>query len=101
MLNGRTAGLVDELVEAGIIDDLQDEGFLMLHSTREEAEASRASLLAVSRRGPLSGARSDRWDGRRCSSSSRGSATQRSSGSSIGATGGWIRRGWWIALPTR
>ena len=51
VLNGRTAGLVDELVEAGIIDDLQDEGFLMLHSTRAEAEASRASLLAVSRRG--------------------------------------------------
>ncbi len=51
VLNGRTAGFVDELVEAGIIDDLQDEGFLMLHSTRDEAEASRASLLAVSRRG--------------------------------------------------
>lgn len=51
LLNGRTAGLVDELVEAGIIDDLQDEGFLMLHRTREEAEASRASLLGVSRRG--------------------------------------------------
>ena len=51
VLNGRTAGLVDELVEAGIIEGLQDEGFLMLHSTRAEAEASRASLLAVSRRG--------------------------------------------------
>ncbi|NUR15633.1 MAG: FAD-binding oxidoreductase [Dermatophilaceae bacterium] len=51
LLNRRTAGLVDELVAAGIIDDLQDEGFLMLHPTREEAEASRASLLSVSRRG--------------------------------------------------
>lgn len=51
LLNRRTAGLVDELVAARIIDDLQDEGFLMLHPTREEAEASRASLLAVSRRG--------------------------------------------------
>ena len=51
MLNRRTEHLVDELVEAGVIGDVQDEGFLMLHSTREEAEASRASLLAVSRRG--------------------------------------------------
>lgn len=51
LLNRRTAGLVDELVAAGVIDDLQDEGFLMLHSTRAEAEASWASLLAVSRRG--------------------------------------------------
>src|SRR6478735_4820023 len=51
VLNGRTAGLVDQLVEARIIYDMQDEGFLMLHPTREEAEASRASLLAVSRRG--------------------------------------------------
>src|SRR3954451_19218675 len=50
LLNRRTAGLVDELVEAGIIEDLQDEGFLMLHPTREEAEASRESLRAVSRR---------------------------------------------------
>ncbi len=51
LLNRRTAGLVDELVAAQVIDDLQDEGFLMLHPTREEAEASRASLLSVSRRG--------------------------------------------------
>ncbi|MFM6848723.1 MAG: NAD(P)/FAD-dependent oxidoreductase [Terrabacter sp.] len=51
LLNRRTAGLVDELVAARVIDDLQEEGFLMLHPTREEAEASRASLLSVSRRG--------------------------------------------------
>ncbi|MGN6751755.1 MAG: NAD(P)/FAD-dependent oxidoreductase [Intrasporangium sp.] len=51
VLNRQTASLVDRLVEAGIISDLQDEGFLMLHSTREEAEASWASLAAVSRRG--------------------------------------------------
>jgi D-amino-acid dehydrogenase len=51
LLNRRTAGLVDELVAARVIDDLQDEGFLMLHPTREEAEASRASLLSVSQRG--------------------------------------------------
>lgn len=51
LLNHETAGLVDELVEAGIIGGLQDEGFLMLHSSREEAEASWAALLAVSRRG--------------------------------------------------
>lgn len=51
LLNARTAELVDELVEAGIVDGLHDEGFLMLHRTRGEAEASRASLLAVARRG--------------------------------------------------
>lgn len=51
VLNRRTAPLVDGLVEAGIIGDLQDEGFLMLHPTREEAEASWASVDAVSRRG--------------------------------------------------
>jgi D-amino-acid dehydrogenase len=51
LLNRQTAGLVDELVEAGVIGGLQDEGFLMLHSSREEAEASWAALLAVSRRG--------------------------------------------------
>lgn len=51
VLNRRTAGLVDQLVDEGIIAGLQDEGFLMLHSTSDEAEASRESLLAVSRRG--------------------------------------------------
>ncbi len=50
-LNVRTAPLVDELVAAGVIGDLSDEGFLMLHPTRAEAEASRASLVAVARRG--------------------------------------------------
>lgn len=51
VLNRQTAGLVDALVDAGVIGDLQDEGFLMLHPSREEAEASRAALMAVSRRG--------------------------------------------------
>jgi D-amino-acid dehydrogenase len=51
VLNRQTAALIDRLVEVGVIGDLQDEGFLILHSTREEAEASRASLTAVSRRG--------------------------------------------------
>jgi D-amino-acid dehydrogenase len=50
-LSSQTAGLFDELVARGIIGDLQDEGFLMLHSSREEAEASRAALLPVSARG--------------------------------------------------
>ncbi|MDN5798237.1 MAG: FAD-binding oxidoreductase [Intrasporangium sp.] len=51
VLNRQTAGLIDELVEAGIVSGLQDEGFLMVHPTREQAEASWASLSAVSRRG--------------------------------------------------
>ncbi|WP_347350295.1 FAD-binding oxidoreductase [Intrasporangium sp.] len=51
VLNRQTARLVDELVGAGIVVGLQDEGFLMLHPTRARAEASRAALLAVSRRG--------------------------------------------------
>lgn len=51
VLNRQTAGLIDSFVSAGIIGGLQDEGFLMLHSTRAEAEASWASLTAVSRRG--------------------------------------------------
>jgi D-amino-acid dehydrogenase len=50
-LSSQTAGLFDELVCRGIIRDLQDEGFLMLHSSRQEAEASRAALVAVSSRG--------------------------------------------------
>lgn len=50
-LNTRTAPLVDELVAAGVIGRLSDEGFLMLHPTRAEAGASRDSLVAVSRRG--------------------------------------------------
>lgn len=50
-LSSQTAGLFDELVSRGIIRDLQDEGFLMLHSSRQEAEASRAALVAVSSRG--------------------------------------------------
>lgn len=51
VLNRETAPLVDELVETGIIGDLQDEGFLILHSRLEDAEAAWASLLAVSQRG--------------------------------------------------
>lgn len=51
VLNRQTAGLVDRLVSAGIIGDLQDHGFLVLHSTRAQAEASWAALAAVSRRG--------------------------------------------------
>jgi D-amino-acid dehydrogenase len=50
-LSSQTAGLVDELVGRGVIQDLQDEGFLMLHSSWQEAEASRAALAAVSARG--------------------------------------------------
>ncbi|MEO7751779.1 MAG: FAD-dependent oxidoreductase [Terracoccus sp.] len=50
-LNVRTATLVDELVAAGVIGELSDEGFLLLHPTRAEAEASRDSLVAVARRG--------------------------------------------------
>lgn len=50
-LSSQTAELMDELVAREIVSDLQNEGFLMLHPTREEAEASRADLLAVSRRG--------------------------------------------------
>ena len=51
VLNRQTAPLVDELVEAGIIRDLQDEGFLILHSRLEDAEAAWATLRAVSQRG--------------------------------------------------
>jgi D-amino-acid dehydrogenase len=50
-LSSRTAGLFDELVGRGIIGGLQDQGFLMLHPSRQEAEASRAALVAVSARG--------------------------------------------------
>ncbi|OFE18827.1 hypothetical protein BA895_01195 [Humibacillus sp. DSM 29435] len=50
-LNARTVELVDELVTAGLIGGLADEGFLMLHPTREEAEATRAALVTVARRG--------------------------------------------------
>ena len=50
-LSSQTAGLFDELASRGIIRDLQDEGFLMLHSSRQEAVASRAALVAVSSRG--------------------------------------------------
>lgn len=50
-LNARTVELVDELVTAELIGGLGDEGFLMLHPTREEAEATRAALVTVARRG--------------------------------------------------
>jgi D-amino-acid dehydrogenase len=51
VLNARTPGLIDELTERGIIADLRDEGFLSLHTSREEAERARAALVAVSHRG--------------------------------------------------
>lgn len=43
-LNVRTAALIDELVDAGVVGEVHDNGFLMLHSTPDEAEQSRDGL---------------------------------------------------------
>ncbi len=93
-LNVRTAPLVDELVATGVIGDLSDEGFLMLHPTRGEAEASRAALVAVAREASVP-RRSRSWAERRCSPWSRASGRPRSGASCTAATGGSTRPGSW------